>query len=468
MRIVGAEAAALLIALPLLGALAALAAPRAAAGLAVATSATTLALALALAPGGSGVVALGGWAPPLGIALRLDGLAWAFVAMTAAVFALAAPAARGLLAGRGAAALWLGLLAGMNALYLTRDMFNLFVALEVAGLCAVALTALGGGAAAARAATGYLIVSLTGGLLYLAAVAALYRATGALDAALIAQAGAPAATLWAALGLASVGLLLKGGAAPLHGWLPPAHAAANPAVSALLSGVAIKGPIYALARLWFELAPDAAFAEAGPALAVLGAGGAVIGAAGALRAERLKRLIAYSTVAQVGFMTMALGIAAQSQRAAAAMLGFVAAHGLAKAALFLAAGEMARANGHDEVRRLADPGPGFGPAKGALAIAAAALVGLPPTGGFVAKWTLAQASVEASQWWGPAFLVAMSLVSAAYLSPLAAAAIRQAPPGGPAVAADPAAGLGALALAAAALALGFAAPGLAALAEGLA
>jgi len=461
-----AAAPAALVGAPLLGALAALAAPARATAMARLTGWAVLAMTLTALPTAEARTALGGWPAPLGIVLRLDALAWVFLAMTAAIFALAAGPARALLAAPGAAALWLGLLTGMNALFLTRDLFNLFVALEVVGLSAVALTALGGGAAAARAATTYLCVSLIGGLLYLAAVALLYRATGALDMAVVARAGLAPAALAAPLALAGAGLLLKSGAAPLHGWLPPAHGAAQAGVSALLSGVVIKGSLYALLRIGTELAPAALFQTVAPGLMALGLLGAAVGAAGALTADRLKALIAYSTVAQVGYMVLALGVSAHSPRAAQAMLGFVLAHGFAKAALFLAAGDLAKANGHDVVARLADPGPAFGPGKGALAIAAATLVGLPPTGGFAAKWSLAQGAAAEGMGWVAVALVAGGLASAAYLSRLAAAAMR-----GGLAPADPVAGRhgwAALALALVGLGLGFATPPLAALLGGAA
>ncbi|MEM9782926.1 MAG: proton-conducting transporter membrane subunit [Pseudomonadota bacterium] len=246
-----------LVGLPLIGLFACLALPRWGHAIATATTLLVLALVVALGIGGGigGATVLGGWDAPLGILLRLDALAWVFTAITAAVFALVTPAAKTALSSEGVAALWLGLLAGMAALFVSGDLFNLFVALEVAGLSAVALTAMGGDARAARAAFGYLAVSLTGGLLYLAAVALFYRATGTLDLGQVASAiadgegaGAAEPGLAAALALATAGLLLKTGAAPMHRWLPPAHGAASPVVSALLSGIVVKGSLYILIR----------------------------------------------------------------------------------------------------------------------------------------------------------------------------------------------------------------------------
>lgn len=454
-----------LVALPLLGLFACLAVPRAGHGVATTTAVLQLAFVVALGLGGGigTATALGGWDAPLGIGLRLDPLAWAFMAVTAVVFALVTPAAGAALSGSGASALWLGLLTGMSALFVSGDLFNLFVALEVAGLSAVALTAMGGDRRAARAAFGYLCVSLTGGLLFLAAVALLYRSTGTLDLAQVAaqahSGGALAGPgLTAALALATAGLLLKTGAAPMHRWLPPAHGAATSAVSAVLSGIVVKGSLYILIRLWGELAPDALWAIVGQGIALLGVAGALIGTVGAFRAVRLKQMIAYSTVAQIGYMVLALGVSAAEPRAMAAMVAFVAGHAFAKAALFLAAGEMMKANGHDDIARLADPGASWGPTRGAVAIATATLIGLPPTGGFAAKWTLAQAGIAGGFWWVPVVLALGGLATAAYMSRLAAALMRNAPSDAPShalAAVQGGRGWASLGLALAALVLGF-------------
>ncbi|MEM9783901.1 MAG: proton-conducting transporter membrane subunit, partial [Pseudomonadota bacterium] len=182
-----------------------------------------------------------------------------------------------------------------------------------------------------------------------------------------------------------------------------------------------------LIRLWTDLAPQALWSFTGQGLAVFGAVSAAIGTIGAYRAERLKPMIAYSTVAQIGYMVLALGVAAAEPRALAAVIAFVAAHAVAKSALFLAAGQMVKANGHDEIARLADPGPDWGPMRGAVAIAAATLIGLPPTGGFAAKWTLAQSGMAGGLWWVPLVLVLGGLATAGYMTRLAAALMRRAP-----------------------------------------
>ncbi|MFP4004000.1 MAG: complex I subunit 5 family protein, partial [Alphaproteobacteria bacterium] len=412
-----------------------------------------------------GEIQIAGWPVPLGIGLRLDGIAWIFLAFSALVFALAALAGRTTLARDGAATLWTTLLAGVNAIYLGADLFNLFVGLEVVSLSAVALTAIGGGAAAASAALRYLFVGLGGGLLYLMAVAVFYRAAGTLDIALIAQAKLQGAALAAPLALATAGLLLKSGAAPFHFWLPPAHGNAASAVSAVLSAVVVKTGLYLLFRMWIDVAPEPALSQAAPLFWALSVAGMVTGGAGALRAARVKTLIAYSTVAQISYMVLALGFAAAASGAAVAFAAFAAAHALAKSGLFIAAGLITRANGHDEVSRLADPGAAYGPTKIAVAISAGVLAGLPPTAGFFAKWTLMQEAAAAGAWWVAPALVAGGLLTAAYMSRLAAALMRNPPGDRPTEETGSLQGWSALALSVSGLVLGFLGAPLAGLVE---
>ena len=454
-----------LVVLPLAAALGTLVLPRLAPAVATAASWANLAL-VAFAFGTiGGETWLAGWSAPLGIGLRLDGLAWVFLAFSAPVFALAASAGRATLAEDGAATLWTTLIAGVNAIFLGADLFNLYVGLEVVSLSAAALTAVGAGAAAARAALRYLFVGLGGSLLYLMAVASIYRATGALDIGLVASMGLQGPALATPLALATAGLLLKGGVAPFHFWLPSAHGNAAPIVSAALSAVVVKTALYVLLRLWLDVAPQTALADAAPIFRALGLLAVVVGGVAALRALRLKALIAYSTVAQLGYMALALGFAAEAPGATVAFVAFAAAHALAKSGLFVAAGMIAKANGHDEVPRLTDPGTAYGPAKAALAISGGALAGLPPTGGFLAKWTLAQDAAAAGAWWVAPALVAAGLLTAAYMARLATAMMRDPPENAAADEGGPLRGWSALALASAALLLGFLGAPLAALVE---
>jgi formate hydrogenlyase subunit 3/multisubunit Na+/H+ antiporter MnhD subunit len=241
---------------------------------------------------------------------------------------------------------------------------------------------------------------------------------------------------------------------PFHFWLPPAHGAAAPAASALLSGIVVKAALYVLIRLWTEVAPPEVLAAAAPGFRALGVLALGVGALGAFRATRLKALIAFSTVAQIGYVPLALGFAGGQPLALKAAVAFMLAHGLAKGAIFLAADGVRRANGHDRLDDLADPGARLGPTKGAMALGIVALMGLPPSGGFLAKWTLAEAALQQGHWWVAPLMAAAAVLSGLYMLRLGATLMRTpvCPPS------DAPRGWSALALAAAAMAVGFSGP----------
>jgi multicomponent Na+:H+ antiporter subunit D len=421
--VTGVDWAAWVVAVPLAGAVLATLLPRIGPGVGLAT-----ALLTGIASAGASArvwrdgpvrAGLGGWDAPLGIALSLDGLSALMLLMTAvvgiavSVYALAyvrPDAARGKFW-----ALWLWLWASMNALYLSGDVFNLYVALELLGLAAVATVALAGGAAALTAAMRYLLVSLLGSLAYLMGVALLYAAYGVLDLAALGQVMGddPAARLAAAL--MTVGLLMKTALFPLHVWLAPAHGSAPAPVSAVLSALVVKASFYLILRLWLDVfpAPDSgAFALL---MGGLGAGALVWGSLLALRAQRLKRVVAYSTVAQLGYLFLAFPLMLAVPAAWQAVVFFALAHASAKAAVFLAAGSLQRAAGHDRLAELGgvmrhEPMSTF-----ALGIAGASLVGLPLTGGFIAKWLLVEAAIQGQAWGWAILVLAGGLLSGAYV-----------------------------------------------------
>jgi multicomponent Na+:H+ antiporter subunit D len=249
------------VALPLAGALAALLLPRlataVAVGTALATSASAAALLHAVATQGALHYELGGWSAGLGIALRADGLSalllmmTALVVLAASIYASAyfkAPAERSRFWP-----LWLLLWTALNALLLSGDLFNLYVTLELLGLSAVALAALGGKRAAVAAALRYLLVGLLGSMMFLAGVSLIYAGYGTLDMAQLAHMATAGPTAWTALTLMTTGLLLKTALFPLHFWLPPAHASAPAPVSAVLSALVVKAAFYLVLRLWLDV-----------------------------------------------------------------------------------------------------------------------------------------------------------------------------------------------------------------------
>ena len=255
--------------------------------------------------------AVGGWGAPLGIDLAADGLSLLMLAMTALVGFGVSLYATGYFKPADSVRfwpLWLLLLGALNALFLSGDLFNLYVTLELVGLAAVALTALQGGRDALMGAMRYLLATLLGSLLYLLGVALLYHGFGTVDLALLSERVMPSPVAWAALGLMSAGLILKTALFPLHFWLPPAHASAPAPVSAVLSALVVKASFYILLRLWLAIFAD--ISEGVAALfGLLGAGAVLWGSLQALRQTRVKLLVAYSTVAQIGYLFLAYPLA---------------------------------------------------------------------------------------------------------------------------------------------------------------
>jgi multicomponent Na+:H+ antiporter subunit D len=419
---------------PLLGALATLALPqRMAAGAGLVTVAATLTAALALAAtvatGGVETAVLGGWEPPLGITLRADGLGTAFAVMTAFVMTGVALAAREeLVAGtagpRAAYGFWplmLLLWAALNVVFVSRDLFNLYVGLELLSLSAVALVALSGSKDALAAAMRYLVFALAGSLLYLAGVILVYAAHGTLDMTrLLERIYAPGDAV--ALGLMTAGLMAKTALFPFHVWLPPAHSAAPAPASAMLSALVPKASLVILVRVWFEAMPDAAVPAALVVLASFGAAAVIWGGVQALAQRKIKLVIAYSTVAQLGYLVIVFPLAGGesyvepwSAGAWTGMVFLAISHGLAKSAMFLVAGIWYSAAGAvnlSDLRGLARvlPMSAF-----AFALAAVTLAGLPPSGGFTGKYLMMQAAFGAGYWGFALALVGGGLLTATYL-----------------------------------------------------
>ncbi len=379
---------------------------------------------------------LGGWAPPLGIELYADGLAALMLGMGALVALAVTVYSGAYLRGQGGEAelfwpLWLVQWAALNGAFLAADLFNLYVMLELLTLTAAPLVAMGGERAALAAALRYLLLALLGSLAYLLGVALIYGATGTLH---LREAGAllgdgPAAAL--AAGLISAGLLVKAAVFPLHIWLMPAHSAAPAPASAALSALVAKAGAYLLLRLWLWTFPALLSAPVGWLLGGLGAAGVVYGSLQALRQTRLKPVIAYSTVAQLGYLLLLLPLATVPAAALHAWQGaayHALAHGLAKAAAFLAAGNVLYSLGHDRLEGLHGLTPYLSGSLLALGLAFASLMGLPPTAGFLAKWELLRGALGGGQWVWAAVIVTGGLLTAGYAFRVLAAAHAAAPP----------------------------------------
>ena len=415
--------------------------------LAVMPAGTGLALAIAIEVWWSRaplVYILGDWAPPLGIALRADGFSAVMLVTAALVITAAAWFARALFVtppnvteARAPLAFWTllqGLWAALNMVFVGGDLFNLYVALELLTFAAVPLVCLDGRAETLRAALRYLLFALIGSVFYLLGAALLYGAYGTLDIVLLGyRIGSDpviAPAVFVAGGLMTAGLLAKTALFPLHLWLPPAHANAPAPASAVLSALVVKGSFFLIVRLWFDVMPGLATREATVILGVLGSAAILFGSVLALRQERLKLLIAYSTIAQIGYLflmfPLAAGVGPWNAEAWNGGIMQALSHAFAKAAMFLAAGLVAELLGHDRIADLRGVGHAMPITMFAFGLAGLSLVGLPPSGGFVAKWLLLQATVDQGGWLWAAIVLAGGLLAGGYVYRVVAPALADA------------------------------------------
>ncbi len=367
---------------------------------------------------------LGGWPPPVGIEYVLDPLS-AFLACIVALIGLLVvvypvDAAFDLRPGRGVPLypLALLLLTGLMGVMLSGDLFHLFVFLEIYAISTYGLVSLGGDRAT-FAALRYLLLGTIGSGLYLLGVGFLYFSTGTLNMAdmaevLPAMSGSP--TTLGAMGLIVIGLALKMALFPLHVWLPDAHSYSPPGVAALLAAVQVKAGAYGLIRILFDVFGPAYTGSGGlpvaTALIWFGLAGIVVGSVMAIRQTDIKRLLAYSTVAQLGYIGLGIGLA--SPIALVGALLHVLNHAVMKSGLFLVAGGIIQRTGLKSIPRFAGLGKRMPWAMAGFAIAALSMVGIPPLAGFWSKFYLVWATIELGNWVAAVVVVGSSLFTMVY------------------------------------------------------
>jgi multicomponent Na+:H+ antiporter subunit D len=338
---------------------------------------------------------MGGWPVPFGIELRFDVLS-AFATAVALISALAiwfSSGSQGRVTSPEGIAVLLLCAGGMMGFLVAGDFFTLFVFLEVLSISAYGMVAMSDERGAGLAAFRYLLMGAAASIVILLSVGLLYTLTGSLnmgDVRLrLPNGGLP---LYLALGGFTAGFLLKAAAFPLHVWLPDAHATAPSAASAILSGLVVKMGVVGLLRT-----PGVDHLH--ELFVWIGAASLLAGALFALVQDDLKRLLAYSTVSNIGLIV--LGLALHSTGAAIHILN----HAVVKAGLFLAAGAFIHRAGS---RTLDGIGRSMPLSTAAFAVGAVAVIGIPPTAGFTGKWLITLGALEAGR---PAFAVVILLSS---------------------------------------------------------
>jgi multicomponent Na+:H+ antiporter subunit D len=367
--------------------------------------------------GTSGLYHMGGWATPIGIDLRLDALAALMlllvngIGLAATVYSV--PYMRRYGAKHRYYALFLLMVAGMNGLVLSGDLFNLFVFMEIAAIASYALVAFGGGHEEVEAAFKYTVLGSVASTLVLVAVAILYGVTGTLNMAHVASrlaadgVGRPGLF---ALGLFTAGFGLKAALVPFHAWLPDAHPSAPAPISAMLSGVVIKTlGVYALARVVFNV--YGATPEILLALRALGLLSMVVGVLLAIGQWDMKRLFAYHSVSQIGYVILGLGLG--TPLGIAGGLFHLFNHSIFKSLLFMNSGSVVHATGVRDLKRLGGLAGPMPVTTATSVVASLSIAGVPPLNGFWSKLILVIACVQAGFWDLAAWAIVVSVITLA-------------------------------------------------------
>lgn len=369
--------------------------------------------------------ALGGWAPPWGIEYRIDALN-AFLAMlVAGIGAITMPYAyKSVPAEVDKArmplfyAAFLLCLTGLLGIVLTGDIFNLFVFLEISSLSTYTLIAMGRDRRALTAAYQYLILGTIGATFFLIGVGLLYAQTGTLnmmDMADKLEGLQSMRTVYTAFAFIVVGVALKLALFPLHLWLPNAYTYAPNAITVFLASTATKVAVYVMLRMVLTVfSPEFVASTVFSKLFLVAGAAGVIGASiYAIYQVNAKRILAYSSVAQIGYMAMGIGFGSTLGYSAAVIHVFN--HALMKAALFMGIGAIIYRVGSSRLVDMRGVGKKMPWTMVGIVIGGLSLIGVPGTAGFISKWYLLLAAVEQDYWSLAALVLIGSLLAVIYI-----------------------------------------------------
>ncbi len=400
---------------------------------AVLVSWITFAISLALlvqvldpTQGGPVVYAMGGWRAPWGIVYVIDPLNALMLVLISGMAAVVMPSAdRGIAvevtkrARRFFFSVALLALTGMLGIVITGDVFNLYVFLEISSLASYALIAMGSGRRALPAAFNYLVQGTIGATFIVIGIGLIYIMTGSLNMAdlSVRLVGLrDTAPVQAAVAFILIGAAIKFALFPAHSWMPNAYAYAPSLVSAFFGATATKVGAYVLIRFIFTVF-GAAFVlqqmAVGWVLIVLGLAAAFAGSLVAIWQTDLKRMLAYSSVAQIGYIAAAIGIG--NHESVVGAIVHVFNHGLMKGALFLVMACVILRHGQATLATFRGIGRRMPVTMACFVVAGLSMIGIPLTVGFVSKWYLVLGSLEADLWPVAVLIVASSLLSAVYI-----------------------------------------------------
>jgi len=405
-----------------------------------AAAASWLLLAKVLATGQPISYLMGGWAVPWGIEYRVDVLNAFVLMLVTSVGAILMPYARKSVAHEidqhvqaWFYSMYLLSLTGLLGITVTGDAFNVFVFLEISSLSTYVLIAMGRHRRAVLAAYQYLIVGTIGATFYVIGIGLLYLVTGSLNIADIASrlGSAPpefSRPILAALAFLTVGVCLKLALFPLHVWLPNAYAYAPSVATVFLAGTATKVAVYLLLRLFFSVFGVAISFKTLPVaqlLLVLSVAAMLIASLSAVFEENAERMLAYSSVAQIGYIT--LGIALANQSGLTGSIVHLLNHAVMKAALFMALGAVVYRLGAARISDMAGLGRRMPLTMAAFVLTGLGIIGVPGTAGFISKWYLALGALEKGYWPLVFLIVVSSLLAVIYIGRVVEAAYFREP-----------------------------------------
>ena len=373
--------------------------------------------------------ALGNWIPPMGIEYVIDKVSIvpiiiiSLISFITTIFSSKVmPTEINSSSISKVYSLWLLAIAGLIGLVTTGDAFNLFVFLEISSLASVALVAMGGqkDKQGLVAAYNYLVLGAVGATLYVIGVGLLYGITGTLNLADLSQRIAEIndnKALIAGFGFMIIGIMVKAAVFPLHVWLPRAYAYAPSAVSVLLAATATKASLYILARILFsvfDISDSLIINTLQYVILPLSIFAMFAGTIMAIFEKDIKRLLAHSSIAQIGYITLAFAIGTKASVAA----GFIHLfnHALIKGALFMAITSMSfYINKRITINNLSGLGRAMPITFICFVICSFSLAGIPLTAGFISKLYIIKASISADAIWIAMLILASSALSVVYL-----------------------------------------------------
>jgi multicomponent Na+:H+ antiporter subunit D len=361
------------------------------------------------------VYAFGNWPAPFGIVFAADRLSGLFVLLQSLLLSVTVWVLRPTKHGENTVARALPLLfllsVGLNGAFLTSDLFNLFVAFEVALLASYLLIQIPGTDRSLRAAFPNVAINLLASILFFLGVALLYGQYGTVNLAhlTLSIASAPPSHLTVvACSLLAVAFGIKAGLVPLMFWLPATYPTFSGPVAALFAGMMTKLGVFALLRTVPLLMPQTPI----PAILVgIGVTSSLLGVLAALSEYELRRLLGFHIVSQVGYMVLGLGL--MTTGAIAAAIFYLTHHILVKATLFFVADELERRSGTRDLRAMSADCSRSGGLASIFLLAAFSLAGLPPLSGFFAKVALFRATLDVGAWWTLAALAVASFLTLA-------------------------------------------------------